>query len=290
MNLLKKSLILPKYEGETGFRNKLVHTTMEAVAKGVFVMYQNILVHKQNGIAEISCNRPHVRNALSLEMMEELQGALTSCETDDSIKVILFTGEGSAFVSGGDLHQFGAVKGEDSLPLLQKAEQLLTRIDLFRKPTIAMVNGPAIGGGAEFACACHFRFMSELAVFRFVQITMHITTGFGGGSRLFAKMPESIALRLLLTGEKLGPEEALQIGLVEGVYQADKLREKTLEFAAAIAKQPLKSISAYMNMLTWKKKGASLQESIQMELEQCATLWGNEKHLQYISSFFRKGE
>ncbi|QDX95198.1 enoyl-CoA hydratase/isomerase family protein [Brevibacillus laterosporus] len=263
---------------------------MEEVAKGVFVMYQNILVHKQNGIAEIICNRPHVRNALSLEMIEELQDALTTCEKDASIKVILFTGKGSAFVSGGDLHQFGAVKGADSLPLLQKAEQLLTRIDSFRKPTIAMVNGPAIGGGAEFACACHFRFMSELAVFAFVQINMHITTGFGGGSRLFVKLPESRALRLLLTGEKVGPQAALQIGLVEGVYQEDKLREKTFEFAEAIARQPLESISAYMNMLAWKKNGISLPESIQLELEQCATLWGNNEHLHYISTFFRKNE
>lgn len=151
-----------------------------------------------------------------------------------------------------------------------------------------MINGHALGGGSEFAISCNFRFASETAVLGFVQIGLHITTGWGGGSRLLDKLPESKALALLLTGARLSAEEAKGYGLVDRVCHPERLREETEQFAAAIAARPLASIEAYMDMLAWKRKGLSLAERTRREVSQCAELWGNDEHVRLVEKFLGK--
>ncbi|WP_304415272.1 enoyl-CoA hydratase/isomerase family protein [Brevibacillus aydinogluensis] len=165
---------------------------------------------------------------------------------------------------------------------------LLRAIDNCSKPTIAMINGHAIGGGCEFAISCHFRFAAETAVLGFVQIGLSITTGWGGGSRLLDKLPESKALALLLTGKRVSAQEAERYGLVDAVYPADRLREETERFAAKIAAQPLSGIRAYMQLLRWKRDGLSLDERIRREVSQCAELWGSDDHVSAVQRVLRK--
>lgn len=250
---------------------------------------ETITLDKDGGIAIITLDRPHVRNAINLEMVREIEQALEDCKRDPACKVILFTGAGQTFISGGDLEQFGSARGYDeSCPLLFRVGQLLQAITDFPKPVIAMINGTAVGGGCEFAAACHIRVASKEAKLGFVQIGMHITTGWGGGSRLFSLLPEAKALMLLLTGEKLSATEAQSFGFVDYVYPADALRERTLSLAAKIARQPLEPIASYMKMLSWKHAGMSLEQRVQKEIEQCARLWGSEPHTAAIQRFLRK--
>jgi enoyl-CoA hydratase/carnithine racemase len=248
-----------------------------------------ILVQKEGGVATVTLNRPHVHNAISLEMVNELHEAMDDCRRDSQVKVLIFTGAGNSFVSGGDLRQFIAARGkEQALPMLAKVGELLSAIDAFPKPTIAMINGTALGGGCEFAMACHFRFASESAVLGFVQIGMHITTGWGGGTRLLSRLPESRALALLLTGERMSGAQAVQYGLLDGVYPADRLQAEVNRFAGKIAAQPLESIEAYIRLLKWKRDGLPETERIAREIEQCAGLWGSEQHLAVVQRFLRK--
>ncbi len=250
---------------------------------------QTIDVRETDGIALITLNRPHVRNAISLEMADELRETLKRYRTDERIKVVVFTGAGSAFVSGGDLEQFMSARGaKQALPLLARVGELLTVIDDYPKPTIAMINGTAVGGGCEFAASCHFRFASETAVLGFVQIGLHITTGWGGGSRLLAKLPESRALAMLLTGERFSAAEAHALGFVDRVCPPEKLEETVLAFARQIAARPLSGIEAYMRMLMWKRSGLSREECVQREIEQCAGLWGSEQHVASVERFLNK--
>lgn len=250
---------------------------------------ETLRVEKQDGVATITLNRPEVHNAISMELVDELTAVLKDCETDTQVKVLIVTGTGKSFVSGGDLNQFIAVRGyEQSFPLLNKVTGLLSAIDHFPKPVIAMVNGAAVGGGCEFAGACHFRFASDQAVFGFVQISMHITTGWGGGSRLLDKLPESKALALLLTGERMSALEAKGYDFVDEVYPGEKLQEEVEKFARKIAAQPLVGIEGYMRMLHWKREGLPQAERIQKEVSQCADIWGTDEHVSVVQKFLRK--
>lgn len=250
---------------------------------------QTIRVEKNEGVTTITFARPEVHNAISLEMADELLQAIGECAADPACKAIIFTGEGDSFISGGDLAQFIAARGrEQALPILGKVASLLHAVANCLKPTIAMINGHTIGGGSEFAISCHFRYASETAKLGFVQIGLHITSGWGGGSRLLDKLPESEALALLLTGKKLSAGEALRVGLVDRVFPPDRLREETEAFAKAIAAQPLSGIEAYMRMLSWKRAGIPLAERIEREVRQCSDLWGNEEQVRLVEKFLQK--
>lgn len=252
--------------------------------------YQTLGVRLIEGVAVITLSREEIRNAINVQMVTELNGLLNHLEHDDSIKVIVFTGAGNTFISGGDLEEFMAVRGAESYPLLRTLGDLLNRLDAFPKPTIAMINGTAIGGGCEFAGACHFRFASEKAVLGFVQIGMHITTGWGGGSRLLEKLPESQALTLLLTGERIGATRARELGFVDAVYEPAELEKEVVGFARKIAAQPLRGIQAYLRLLAWKRCGIKESERVEMEIEQCSRMWGSDEHLGVVQRFLDKGK
>lgn len=250
---------------------------------------ENILAEKNQGVATITLNRPHVHNAISLELVDELQQVLREWKQDEQVKVIILTGAGKSFASGGDLAQFIAARGKErAYPMLSKVADLLTEINQYTKPVIAMINGHAIGGGCELAGAAHFRFASERAVLGFVQIGMHITTGWGGASRLFNLLSESKALSLLLTGERISAREAKEWGFVDQVYPADTLDREVRQFARKIAEQPLAGIEAYMRILQWKRAGISGEERIRREVEQCAGMWGSDEHVQVVETFLGK--
>jgi len=252
---------------------------------------QTILFEKKAGIGSITLNRPEVHNAISIELVDELNQLLAECRTDEQVKVLILTGAGKSFVSGGDLPQFIAARGrEQAEPLLGKVAAMLSTISHYSKPIIAMINGSAVGGGCEVAGAAHFRFASQEAMFGFVQIGMHITTGWGGGTRLLDLLPTSKALALLLSGERITAEEAQRSGFVDEVYPPDRLREEVERFALKIAAQPLVGIEAYMNVLRWKREGLDQEERIKREVDQCAGLWGSEEHRNVVDQFLSKSK
>lgn len=243
----------------------------------------------EQGVAIITLNRPEKRNAISLELVDELDELLNEYETNRDVKVLIFTGSDKVFISGGDLDQLMQARGRDeAYPLLSKIGALLERIDQYPKPTIAMINGPAIGGGCEFAASCHFRFAADTSLLGFVQIGMHITTGWGGGSRLLDKLGEANALRLLLTGERMTAEEARRLGFLQEIYPMDQLKNSVVHFAHKIATQPLEGIEAYLRLLKWKREGINREERIRREIEQCSSMWGSEQHISVVERFLKK--
>lgn len=251
-----------------------------------------LLVKIEEGIALVTINRPQVRNAISLELVDELDILLDQLEMNPNVKVLIFTGSGDrAFISGGDLEQFLSVRTKDkSKPILMKVGKVLSKIEKINKPTIAMINGAAIGGGCEFATACDFRFASDQARLGFVQIGMHITTGWGSGSRLVKKIGRNKALTLLLTGEVIDARQAMDIGFVDYVIEHRNLENETLRFAQKIAKNPLPGIEAYMSMAKMMDAGIDLETCIEMEIDRCSELWGSEAHYSVVQSFLTKSK
>lgn len=249
-----------------------------------------ILVDRQGGIALVTLNRPEVRNAISFEMVEELDKCLDELAVDREIKVVIFTGSGDkAFVSGGDLDQFLSVRTKDkSHPMLMRVARLLSKIDRYPKPTIAMINGAAIGGGCEFAVACRFRMASDRARMGFVQIGMHIITGWGSGTRLMKKIGTNRALALLLTGEMFDAAYGKEVGFIDRVFPHEKLREEVFGFAAKIAEKPLCSIEAYMKVAKMVDSGLESDVCIEEEIDLCSSLWGSDAHYGIVQKFLRK--
>ena len=203
-------------------------------------MAETIIREQEGRVAIITINRPDKMNALNQQVGEEVMAALEEIATDDSVGAIVITGAGEkAFVAGADIGEF---KGRT--PFDQRHAMRFPRIyDVMAtspKPVIAMINGFCLGGGCEMAMSCDIRVASEKARLGQPEINLGLIPGGGGTQRLPRLVGQGHAMRLILTGDMIGAQEAKEIGLVDLVFSADELREKTLELAAKIAsKSPL---------------------------------------------------
>ena len=142
--------------------------------------YKNLLFDVEDGIATISFNRPKALNAMNSETMGELSDAITRCKDDDSIKVVILTGAGKAFVAGADIVEMQDKEPVDALKVMERGHDTYRAIEILPKPVIAAVNGFALGGGTEITLACDIRFASDKALFGTPEIGLGIIPGWGG--------------------------------------------------------------------------------------------------------------
>ena len=186
--------------------------------------YENILYDKKDGIATITFNRPKVLNALNRRTVEELQSALLDARDDSGVRVVILTGAGEkAFVAGadiGELAQQTPVGGKEFSLFGQSVFHLLETLG---KPSICAINGFALGGGCELALACSIRIASKTARLGQPEVKLGILPGYGGSQRLTRLCGKGMAHELCLTGEMIGAEEALRIGLVNHIYEPGEL-------------------------------------------------------------------
>jgi enoyl-CoA hydratase len=196
--------------------------------------YENLLYEKRDGIGFITFNRPKVLNALNRKTMEELRDILTAAREDDDVRVLILTGAGEkSFVAGADIGELAVqtpVSGKDTAAFGQGVLRLLETIG---KPSIAAINGFALGGGCEVALACSMRLASKTARLGQPEVKLGIMTGYGGSQRLTRLCGKGVAYELCLTGEMISAEEALRVGLVNHVYEPAEL----LPAAEALAKK-----------------------------------------------------
>lgn len=202
--------------------------------------FQNISVQIEEGLAFITINRPEVRNALNAETLEEIVTSLTDLENDSDVGCIIFTGEGDkSFAAGADIKQLTKRTALDALTT-KGMQQVYDLIENCKKPTIAMINGYALGGGCELAMACDIRIASNNAKLGLPELNLSIIPGAGGTQRLARIVGKGKALEMILTGKIISANEALQIGLVSETVELEQLKEKTKEYASQIlAKGPL---------------------------------------------------
>ncbi len=195
---------------------------------------------REGRVALLTIHRPDKLNALSQGVRDEMLAALERLETDDGVGVVVVTGSGEkSFIAGADIGEF-----EGRTPFDQRHAMRSPRIyDVmsgFPKPVIAMINGFCLGGGCELAMSCDLRIASDRARFGQPEINLGLIPGGGGTQRMPRLVGLGHAMRLILTGDMIGAEEAGRIGLVEMVVPHEELRAKTLELAAKLAgKSPL---------------------------------------------------
>jgi enoyl-CoA hydratase len=212
--------------------------------------YENLLYEKRDGIGFITFNRPKVLNALNRKTMEELQDILTSARDDDSVRVLILTGAGEkSFVAGADIGELAVqtpVSGKETAAFGQGVLHLLETIG---KPSIAAINGFALGGGCEVALACSMRLASKTARLGQPEVKLGIMTGYGGSQRLTRLCGKGLAYELCLTGEMISAEEALRIGLVNHIYEPEALMPAAQALAKKIAANAPLSIKFTMEAI-----------------------------------------
>jgi enoyl-CoA hydratase len=198
--------------------------------------YRNIRVDLSESIATLTIDRPAVKNALDLETVRECTAALEALAGDTGIGALIVTGAGeSSFVSGADINDIRARTGADGLAAINSS--LFAQVERFPRPTIAAINGYALGGGCELALACDIRVAADSAKFGQPELGLGIIPGAGATQRLPRIVGLGWAKHLVLTGDIIDAKQALEIGLVTAIMPAAQLQVRARELARRILRQ-----------------------------------------------------
>lgn len=251
--------------------------------------YQYILYEKSEGLATITINRPEMRNALTQALMEEMGDAIDQAEADEEVRVLILTGAGDrSFVSGADIGEVGARSTLTELgPNSRIRRNVFLRLEHLFKPSIAAVNGYALGGGCELALACTLRIAADSARFGQPEINLGIIPGLGGTQRLTRLVGKGRAMELILTGEPIEAQEAFRIGLVNKVVPAAQLMEEARALAKKLAAKPPLALRAAKDAVDY---GAdmSLAAALEFENRLFAILSGSADKAEGVAAFLEK--
>lgn len=199
--------------------------------------FNNLLLEINDGIAEVTINRPDKLNALNALTISELGACFSALQKDAAVRVVILTGSGEkAFVAGADISELAAASGPELERMAEIGQSLMWKIENLGKPVIAAINGFALGGGCELALACTFRYASSNARLGLPEVTLGLIPGYGGTQRLPRLVGRGHAMEMILTGRMIDAEAASHIGLVNGVFPQDDLLATTRDTAALIAK------------------------------------------------------
>jgi enoyl-CoA hydratase len=197
--------------------------------------FENLKVATHDGVQWITIDRPEKLNALNMATLGELDVAVAASASDDAVLAVVVTGSGDkAFVAGADIAELNVLGPEAAKEYALRGQAVFNRIECSTKPTIAAVNGYALGGGCELAMACHLRLASSNAVFGQPEVKLGLIPGFAGTQRLPRLVGKGRALEILLSGRNVKAGEAERIGLVNRVVEPLELTQAVQELVAAI--------------------------------------------------------
>jgi 2-(1,2-epoxy-1,2-dihydrophenyl)acetyl-CoA isomerase len=257
--------------------------------------YTDIRYDVADGIARLTLNKPERLNALSWGTWAEIESAIDSANTDDAVKVVVITGEGRGFSAGTDLQGQGDESGWHPRPISGRENRYRSRylgtatVYNCTKPTIAAVNGVAVGAGFSLSMACDIRVASEAARFSAIFVKRAIVADTGCTWFLPRLVGQERALEMMYTGRMVGAEEALRIGLVSEVAPADQLADRVTALATEIARGP--SLAIELNKrLTREAENRTLEEQIELEEYLQAITHKSEDAAEGRASFLEKRE
>jgi enoyl-CoA hydratase len=211
------------------------------------VELKHILYQVADGVATITINRADVLNALSGQTVRELDHALAQAEADERVRVLILHGAGEkSFVSGADISELVELDPRTGTRTAEFGQGVFRRLETMGKPSIAAINGYALGGGCELAMACTIRIASESAKLGLPEVTLGVIPGYAGTQRLPRIVGRGTALDLILTGRAVDAAEALRIGLVSQVVPAAELMETARKTALRILRNGPLAVRAAM--------------------------------------------
>ena len=241
-------------------------------------------------IAIITLNRPKAKNAFSPEMISLWREYLEKAKNDDNIRVIIVTGKGDTFCSGGDIRDMveGKLKSWDMKRFLwDGVHRIVLTLEDLDKPVIAAINGAAMGAGMDMAIMCDLRVCSDKAKLAESYIMMGLVPGDGGAYFLPRLVGVSKGLELLLTGDTIKPEEALRLGIVNRVVTHDDLMDETMKLAAKIAGKPPLAVRM-MKRAVYQGQASTLRAHLDYISSQLSLLSETNDHLEAAKAFLEK--
>lgn len=250
--------------------------------------YQTLNVTLDGKVAIVTVNRPEKLNALNAQVIDELGRCFAALAENREIGAIVLTGSGEkAFVAGADIKELAAQSPSQMLATSATGQRVFLSIERLGIPVIAAVNGYALGGGLELAMACTLRTASENAKLGLPEITLGILPGYAGTQRLVRLVGRGKALEMMLTGEPIGAQDALRLGLVNHVFPAAELQPKTLELARKLASRAPLAARAILRAVN-EGTEQPLARGSQLEAELFSELAGTQDTQEGLRAFLEK--
>ena len=221
---------------------------------------------KNGGICTVKINRPDKLNAMNMDVAKEIVSLFETLGRDDSVKVIVLTGEGDkAFSAGADIEYMSKISADESEEYAKLGQLVTATVENVKQPTIAAINGFALGGGCELAMSCDIRIAANTAKMGQPEVTIGIPPGWGGTQRLMRIVGIAKAKELVYTGKMIKADEAREMGLVNQVVELSSLMDETMKMAQAIASNS--SIAVRMSKAAINKgRNADLDTGLGVEL------------------------
>jgi len=250
--------------------------------------YETIKYERRGKIGIITINRTEKLNALNGKVIEELVGTFRAVKSDEGIRAVILTGAGEkAFVAGADIPEIENIGLREGLEFCRRGQEMNRFLEELGKPSIAAVNGLALGAGLELALSCTFRILSETSKVGLPEVGLGVIPGYGGTQRLARLIGKTQALWLILTGQMISADEALRMGIANMVVRGDKVMEAALDLANKIVdKAPL----AVKMAMTAVNRGSEidLESATVLEAVLANVLLGTKDKDEGIRAFIEK--
>ena len=250
-------------------------------------MYQTIRYGKTDSIGIVTINRPEALNALNSTVISELEQLIGEVEQDKELRALILTGEGRSFVAGADIGEQCPLDLAGGRAWGQKGSALFRRIEKLEIPTIAAVNGFALGGGCEIAMSCDIILASEKAKFGQPEVGLGITPGFSGTQRLPRRVGIAKAKELIFSGKMIKADEAKEIGLVNAVFAPEALMDAAVEMAKSFTKNAPVAVK-YSKACIDRGMQMDIDDGIALENEMFAMCFATADQKEGMTAFLQK--
>tara|TARA_B100000900_G_scaffold102291_1_gene84754 strand:- start:10052 stop:10897 length:846 start_codon:yes stop_codon:yes gene_type:complete len=272
-------------------------TVPDSEVVNVELIASNDADSSQGSVALVTINRPNKLNALNSDVMESIKKVCQWVESEDSVRCVVFTGakpltpeEGKrpkphAFVAGADITEFVGMKSDEIK--IKFSNNAVEAIWSLSKPTIAMIDGFALGGGCEVACSCDIRIASERSRFGTPEINLGLIPGYGATQRLVKLLGYGKAMELIMTGEMVDANEANRIGLVNHVISPDELYEFTINMAKLISSKSSSTMTVAKTVIRAALE-VGLEEGIALEADYFAKIFDTEDQEIGVQAFINR--
>jgi len=252
------------------------------------MVYENVILEKENRFAVLSINRPKALNALNADTLTDIKNAVQAIIADPDIDVLIITGVGDkAFVAGADIAFMQNLPALEARAFAILGQEVFRLIETMDKPVIAAVNGFALGGGCELSMACDIRLASDKALFGQPEVGLGITPGYGGTQRLPRLIGEGRAKELIYSANNINAEEAYRVGLVNHVYPSESLIDEAKKLAKKISSKAPLAVRLSKNQIT-RGMQADIDTAMLIEADMFGLCFATEDQREGMTAFIEK--